>query len=585
MTASGARPGGHLRGLNLPLEGTWSPARGFAVGSRCTKVAFDALAVSGLALSGQAVTLCPDGAAPMLAYNTALRLAARTGPLVLSGTLGENPARLSADRVVLRYPAPFALEGLTARIGAPGSEARLTAASLTGSLAGDIGGEFTGGAALLEAVPLDLAAITGRWSFADGLLRVTDGAFTVSDRPVAGEPRFKPLTARGASLVFDGDVITAEAALRHPASDRLLVEVDIAHNLGSAEGRALFAVPGIEFDRSFQPVNVSELTKGQFALAFGKVTGAGRIDWRGEAVTSSGAFTSDGLDIAAAFGPVRGLAGTVVFSDLLNLTTAPDQRVRVAAINVGVEVLDGTVQFEVRDGTLLSLEDARFPFMGGELRMRPLVMDFSQPEERRYIFEIIGLDAATFVAQMELTNLGATGTFDGTVPVIFDADGNGRIEGGLLLSRAGGGNVAYIGDLTYEDLGTMGNYAFEALRSLDYTQMRVGLNGSLAGEIITNFDFDGVQQGAGTTQNFITRRLAKLPIRFKVNVRAENFYELTTMVRSFWDVDFLGNPVDRGLLKADGGRFVPANPGSPPSGPTLPPAIKPVQPAESDNQP
>jgi hypothetical protein len=41
------------------------------------------------------------------------------------------------------------------------------------------------------------------------------------------------------------------------------------------------------------------------------------------------------------------------------------------------------VQFELKDGTLLALEDARFPFMGGQLFMRPLTMDFSQPEERR----------------------------------------------------------------------------------------------------------------------------------------------------------------------------------------------------------
>jgi hypothetical protein len=111
--------------------------------------------------------------------------------------------------------------------------------------------------------------------------------------------------------------------------------------------------------------------------------------------------------------------------------------------------------------------------------------------------------------------------------------------------------------------------------------MSVGLNGSIAGEIITNFQFDGVQQGAGTSQNFVTRRLAKLPIRFKINVRSENFYEMAMMVRSFWDVDFLGNPVDRGLLRAEDGRFVPARPANP----TLPLATKPVQPSESEDQP
>jgi hypothetical protein len=573
-SASGDLPGGAVSGLDVPLEGRWSSARGVMLGTRCTALKFRSLSLSGLALPGQSLTLCPEGGAPLLAYDDGLTLAARTGPLQLAGRLNDSPVSLAADGMALRYPAPFAVENLSARIGEAGSEVHFSAASLTGSLSGDIAGAFTGGAAQIDAVPLDLAAMAGRWAYADGVLRVEEGALTLADRPAEGTARFNPLVARGAVLTLADNAITAEARLRHPDSDRPVADVTIAHDLDSATGSAQLAVPGLAFDNRLQPADLSYLATGVIALARGTVTGAGRIDWRGEDIVSSGTFASEGLDFAAAFGPVRGLRGKVVFSDLLNLTTAPDQTLRIAAINPGIEVLDGTVQFELKDGTLLSLEDARFPFMGGELLMRPLAMDFSRPEERRYVFEIIGLDAATFVAQMELTNLGATGTFDGTVPIVFDTDGNGRIEQGLLLSRAGGGNVAYIGELTYEDLGTMGNYAFSALRSLDYRQMSVGLNGNLAGEIITNFDFDGVRQGVGTSQNFITRRLAKLPIRFKVNVRSENFYELATMVRSFWDADFLGDPFDKGLLKAENGQIVTANPVS-----------KPVQPSESESQP
>jgi hypothetical protein len=572
-SASGDLPGGAVSGLDVPLEGSWSAARGLMLGTRCTALRFRSLEMSGLSLPGQSLTLCPQDGAPLLAYDDALVIAAKTGPLQLSGTLGESPASFAADKVMLRYPQPFAVEGLTARIGAAGSEARLSAASLTGSLSGDIGGAFSGGAAQLEAVPLDLGAVSGRWRFADGVLNVEEGVFTLTDRPVEGAARFNPLAARGAVLTLADNAITARAGLRHPGSDRLVAEVDIIHDLGTAAGNARLGVPGVAFDQRLQPEDLTYLAKGVIAFADGTVSGTGRIDWTADEITSSGTFASDKLDFAAAFGPVRGLKGEVRFVDLLNLTTAPDQKLAIAAINPGIEVLDGTVQFELRDATLLTLEDARFPFMGGSLVMRPLAMDFSRPEERRYVFEIIGLDAATFVTQMELTNLSATGIFDGTVPIIFDADGNGRIEQGLLLSRTGGGNVAYIGELTYEDLGAMGNYAFSALRSLDYRQMSIGLNGNLAGEIITNFDFDGVRQGAGTSQNFITRRLAKLPIRFKVNVRSENFYELATMVRSFWDADYLGNPVDKGLLKAENGRFVPATP------------QKPVQPPESESQP
>jgi translocation and assembly module TamB len=415
------------------------------------------------------------------------------------------------------------------------------------------------------------------------VLDIQDASFTLTDRPNADhpEPRFTPLAANGATLRLEDNRITASARLAHRESGRAVANVAITHDLGTATGSARLAVPALVFDKGFQPEDLSPLAKGAVALAEGTVTGSGRIDWQGDRLTSSGTFGSGGLDFAAAFGPVRGLKGEVVFTDLLNLTTAPDQWVTIAAINPGVEVLAGTVQFEVKDGTLLSLEDARFPFMGGTLVMRPLVMDFSQPEERRYVFEITGLDAATFVAEMELSNLAATGVFDGTVPIVFDKDGHGRIDNGALVAREGGGNLAYIGELSYKDLGTMGNYAFSALRSLDYRQMRVELGGQLDGEIITSFEFDGVRQGAGASRNFVTRRLAKLPILFKINVRSENFYQLSTMIRSFWDIDFLGSPVDRGLLKARDGRFVTANPARL----TLPGAIQPVQPAESEGQP
>lgn len=583
-TASGDLPGGAVSNLTLPLQGTWSGAGGLMLGTRCLPVRFTSLALSGLALGSQQITLCPEGKAPMLAYRDSLRLAASTGALNLSGTLGENPASLSASRMVLRYPQPFAVEGLTALIGSGDSEVRLAAASLTGSLAGEIAGAFTGGSARLSAVPLDLDAITGRWRYAEGAVQVSDGAFTLTDRPTGAEPRFAPLIARGAALTFADNRITADALLRHPESGRSIVAAAITHNLDSATGSARLSVPGVVFDKALQPDQLSYLAQGVIALADGTITGNGRVDWNGDAITSSGTFASEGVDFAAAFGPVRGLSGKVTFTDLLNLTTAPDQRVTIAAINPGVEVLAGTVQFEVKDGTLLALEDARFPFMGGQLIMRPLVMDFSQPEARRYVFEIIGVDAATFVAEMELSNLSATGTFDGTVPIIFDKDGNGRIEGGMLLSRADGGNLAYIGELTYEDLGAMGNYAFSALRSLDYRQMRITLDGDLAGEIITSFDFDGVRQGAGTSQNFITRRLAKLPIQFKINVRSQSFSQLAIIARGYSDPTAWGDPFSMGLVRIENGKLIMRERGEGvPSAP--PPEPQTVQPAESDPLP
>ncbi|MFH7234333.1 YdbH domain-containing protein, partial [Klebsiella pneumoniae] len=76
-----------------------------------------------------------------------------------------------------------------------------------------------------------------------------------------------------------------------------------------------------------------------------------------------------------------------------------------------------------------------------------------------------------------------------------------------LRVRPGGGTLAYVGDLTQKDLGVWANIAFGALKSLRYQSLRVGLNGPLAGEMVTDVRFAGISQGEGAKANFIVRRL------------------------------------------------------------------------------
>lgn len=584
VEASGPLPGGRIEGLRLPLAGTYDAGR-LAIGRRCTALAFERLAYADLELGRERVRLCPDGAEPMLAYDETPRLSLAAEDVALEGGLGETRLRLAAQRARLSTPGGFALAGLDVVLGEDEAAVRLAAASLTSEIGETIAGAFAGGTAAMGAVPLDLAALSGDWRYEDGVLHVERGGFVLSDRSDDGA-RFEPLAARDAALALDNGTIRAEAVLRNPGSDARVAQVSVRHDLDTARGSARIEVPGIVFGDALAPEDLTYLAKGVVADVAGTVSGEGRIAWDGDEVTSTGRFRSDSLDLAAAFGPVTGLAGEIVFTDLLGLTTAPGQVVTIESINPGVEVLAGRVAFALEGGQVVRVEDARWPFMGGTLIMRPVVLDYSSAGEKAYVFEIVALEAERFVAEMELTNLSATGTFDGAVPIVFDGDGNGRIEGGLLISRPPGGNVSYIGELTYEDMGAMANFAFGALRSLDYTQMAVALEGSLAGEIITRFTFDGVRQGEGANRNFITRRLSRLPIRFKINVRSQNFHQLATMVRSFWDADYLGNPVDRGLMRSGEGRLAPRTPApgeaSEPSLDATRRQDRPVQPPESE---
>src|SRR3546814_2919536 len=82
-----------------------------------------------------------------------------------------------------------------------------------------------------------------------------------------------------------------------------------------------------------------------------------------------------------------------------------------------------------------------WPFGGGKLLLHPTTLDFNADKARRLSFDIVGVDAAVFLQNFGFDNINATGVFDGTLPVEFDGLG-GRIVGGRIDSRAGGGTLA-----------------------------------------------------------------------------------------------------------------------------------------------
>ncbi len=549
--ASGPIPGGSVDRLRVPLAGRWEPGGMLALWRNCTEFGFDRLQLADLQLDGRDLRVCPPRGLPILRYGEAgLQVAAGAPSLDLSGTLGSTPIRVSSGPVGFGYPGDVTAREAVVSLGPIASASEFRISELDARFGNGVSGEFSGAEVRLNGVPLDVSELAGRWGYSDGRLSIDDASFVLTDRE---EPdRFEPLVSSDGSLTLLGDTIEAQATLRNPTSERIVTLVDVRHDLATGSGYADLDVPGVEFDQQLQPDQLTRLALGVVANVDGVVTGSGRITWSPDGeVTSTGTFSSEDLDFAAAFGPVRGATGTVEFVDLLGLTTAPDQTIRVGSVNPGIEVLDGEVGFELRDGEVLAVSGGSWPFMGGRLILRDVDLNLGASEERRYLFEIVGLDAATFVTQMDLENISATGTFDGTVPIVFDAMGNGRIDTGILISRPPGGNISYVGELTYEDLSPIANFAFDSLKSLDYNQMRVVMEGPLTGEIITRVRFDGVSQGEGASSNFITRRLARLPLQFRINIRAQ-FYKLLTSLKSFYDPSAVRDPREIGLLSDDG---------------------------------
>jgi hypothetical protein len=239
------------------------------------------------------------------------------------------------------------------------------------------------------------------------------------------------------------------------------------------------------------------------------------------------------MALGAAFGPVSGIAGEIVFNDLLGFETAPGQIVKLGSVNPGQEVVNGILRYQLLPENQVAVEGGNWEFSGGQLLLLPTVLDFSAEKPRRFLFTVRGVDAELFLYRFGYENLSATGVFDGELPMVFDAEG-GRIENGILKVRPGGGTLSYIGEISNKDLGAMANFAFDALKSLKYEKLDIVMNGDLAGELITGVKFNGISQGEGARRNFLTRQVAKLPFEFNISIRAP-FRELLDSGRRLYD--------------------------------------------------
>ena len=531
VTLDGAFNDGRVEGLTVPVAGQLDGGGGFAFNKGCVTASWRFFKAAGLRLGPARIPLCPTG--PGLVYRQGsgpvLGGAEVRGPR-FAGQLGQTPIAMAAANAHFTLGSPeFSARDVAVRLGTAASLSELDLATLDGrfSLRG-AGGTFTGARGDIGNVPLLLSGGKGDWQVVDGKVLVT-GGLTIAD--AAPLPRFYPLRADAVRLTLIDNQIAASAVLNDPETGTKVSDLSIAHNLRDGTGGAVVDVPAIRFDRSFQPEELTRLTTGVVALVDGVVTGRGNIRWNRDGVTSDGRFSTDDLDLAAAFGPVTGIKGTIEFNDLLGLQTAPGQSIDIAEINPGILVQDGKLSYQLLPGQRVRIEGARWPYAGGELLLEETILELGKPAAKKLTFRIVGMDAALFVQQFEFENIAATGTFDGVIPMIFDERG-GRIVGGSLTSREGGGTLAYVGVLSDKALGTYGKLAFDALKSLRYTSMSVYLDGELDGEFLSRFTINGRNQSEKATG--ILKQITGLPFKFNIAIRGQ-FRALLATARSFND--------------------------------------------------
>jgi hypothetical protein len=563
--------GGRVTGLTVPISGRFGRG-GFALGESCVAAGFRSLQVQNLRLGPARLPLCPIGRAMVASGPHGVAIGAELRGARFAGRLGRAPIALAAARLRITS-AGFAATGVGVGLGWVLSVSRFEAASLTGRFTpGGMAGRFEGLGGRLARVPLEISAGSGNWRLRGADLAL-DGRLAVAD---AQDPvRFHPLAGEDFRLTLVNGRIHATGALVHPAGGIRVALATIDHDLATGAGSAVLDVPGLAFTPAFQPEALTPLTIGVVALVRGSITGQGRIDWDARGVRSTGAFATANMNLAAPFGPVEGLATRIEFTDLLGLTSAAHQEARVRLVRTGIDIYDGIVRYQLRPDYHVAVESARWPLAGGILTLAPTILDFSRESTKYLTFWVEALDAARFIQQLEFSNIAATGTFDGVIPMQFTQAG-GRIVGGRLVARPEGGTLSYVGELSDRDLGAYGVLAFDALKSLRYSRFDLSLDGSLDGEFLTRIDLDGIARNPGGTRDpaggvraIVVRRvlgqLARIPFHFNIRIQGP-FRALMATARSFED------PSD--LIRASLPRLLDSR--TPPDSPVQPQESEPV---------
>lgn len=305
-------------------------------------------------------------------------------------------------------------------------------------------------------------------------------------------PRFEPLRF-GGTISLEGDTLSVAGTPSLVRGGYRLGQVSIEHSLKANTGSLTMTGEPLTFARgALQPTSISGLLRGLFTNAVGRLTPNVSFGWSKAGLKSSGRVVLEGLGFSTErAGRIDGVNGVIELTELLDPKTPPGQTLLIDKIDPGLPFFGGVLKFQLLGQGQINIERASFPFAGGELLVTPTVW---QPggEEARLTIEAKRLLGPEIAALVNAGKLRLTGVLSGTIPAVLTRTGV-RIENAWLEAETPGGVLKF----EHEGTEAAGNadpgakLAFDALRDLRFSLMRLGLNGDLAGEMTLTFLIEG----------------------------------------------------------------------------------------------
>ncbi|MEM5515519.1 YdbH domain-containing protein [Henriciella sp. AS95] len=299
------------------------------------------------------------------------------------------------------------------------------------------------------------------------------------------DPLYLPL--RGdLSAIFDNGIMQLSGPITTRPAGQKIADVNLELDILALDGTASVITPDLTFmPRGFQPTALSDRVRGflsnargtlkasaEFVIAAGSTTGTGWV--------SAEDFGFDTLRLGA----VNDVNGRIEFDDIMQLTTPPGQEIRIGQISPGIPLRDGRIRFQLNEGLEATIEDARWPFAGGEIFTGGSSWTIAGTRD---VIEITAsaLELAQIVSIFDLPDVKAQGTVTGSFPVEIIGP-NTFIRNATLTADSEGGTIAYTGDVgdAAAAADERVSMAFDALKDFRFSVLEIGADGNLSGDIL-----------------------------------------------------------------------------------------------------
>ncbi|WP_091736381.1 intermembrane phospholipid transport protein YdbH family protein [Phenylobacterium immobile] len=404
-------------------------------------------AAANFVIAAPGVRLGLENGAPQLGLPMPIRISARSGAVASLAGVGQG-YRLkvaggglpSVDAHVRQ--AAFSADGarLTGEIDATGDFGPVDggAVKAAGTLQAGAGGtrfiasrcvslaaeKLNFGENSLTAIKGDLCPTTAPMLVADGAgwrasaqakglsgaapafqLGLSDGAATLSARggrtlevnitSIAARVADRAPQARFHAVQIDGSARLAGEAFTSALTGRVggfgIGRVDLRQDLAAGRGEALIDTGLLTFaEGGLQPLALSPMAAAIGSPAVGSARFHGAFAWTADGVTSQGELAVPSLDFVSPAGAVQGLSGTVLFTSLAPLATAPGQSMKVANVGGVAPLSDIDAQFVIADQTL-KLAALRATVGGGQVRLEDVEIPLTPAAQIRGVVELEGV--------------------------------------------------------------------------------------------------------------------------------------------------------------------------------------------------